>query len=327
MIRSMTAYGSGQAQSGVGRVNIDVRTVNSRFLDVHLRLPDDLRQAETRLREQISQVVKRGKLELRLHYVQSGQATLAALDEPFVNEVAKQLAAMRRILPDMPPPSLFELHKHANLSLADGLDTEAWLPLCYEACEEALAQLQANREREGLRLATEMQGYAKQISAIVVELEAALPQMMQAHQAKITERLRDTLAAAHPDGFAQISGDELSARIAQEASLFSMRADVAEELTRLRSHVAELHYLLGLTPTSEADQSLAPAPAADKKNSTSSRRNVAGSTGKRLDFLFQEMHREANTLGSKAAELAVTHAAIDLKLLIEQLREQAQNIE
>src|SRR5690606_27201970 len=115
--------------------------------------------------------------------------------------------------------------------------------------------------------------------------------------------------------------EELSARIAQETSLFSMRVDVAEELSRLRSHVGELHHLLGALPEEQA------ATATNPATSKSRGKGGSGSVGKRLDFLFQEMNREANTLGSKSAAISVTRAAIDLKLLIEQLREQAQNIE
>src|SRR5690606_36855731 len=122
------------------------------------------------------------------------------------------------------------------------------------------------------------------------------------------------LTAASPEGFAQISGAELTARIAQEAWLFSLRIDVAEELSRLRSHIAELEHLLGTEPGTQVTNAKAKS-------------SQGGSVGKRLDFLFQEMNREANTLGSKAGALSVTRAAIDLKLLIEHMREQAQNIE
>lgn len=131
--------------------------------------------------------------------------------------------------------------------------------------------------------------------------------MLREHQEKLANKLREALMAASPDGFNNIGGPELSARIAQETSLFSLRIDVAEEIARLRSHCAELTHIL----------------ADDGTRS----KNKAHGSGKRLDFLFQEMNREANTLGSKASAISVTRAAIELKLLIEQMREQAQNIE
>ena len=149
---------------------------------------------------------------------------------------------------------------------------------------------------------------AAECSTIVDHVEAELPAILAEHQEKIATRLRDALQAAGADGLAQISGQELSARIAQEASLFGLRVDVAEELSRLRSHIAELQHIL-------------------QTGQTSGKGRTSGSAGKRLDFLFQEMNREANTLGSKAGALSMTRAAIDLKLLIEQMREQAQNIE
>jgi uncharacterized protein (TIGR00255 family) len=189
-------------------------------------------------------------------------------------------------------------------------DTEAWVALCLTATELALAELQAAREREGQRLADVMLNTAREAIAIVEQVERDLPAIQAEHQEKLGNKLRDALQAASPGGYAQISGPELSARIAQEASLFSLRIDVAEELARLRSHIAELEHLL---------QSKDAALQAGSRKS--------GSAGKRLDFLFQEMNREANTLGSKASALSVTRAAIDLKLLIEQMREQAQNIE
>jgi uncharacterized protein (TIGR00255 family) len=182
--------------------------------------------------------------------------------------------------------------------------------MCLEATDVALAELQAAREREGQRLAGIMLESASEVAAIVDQVERNLPAILAEHQEKLGNKLRDALQAASPEGYAQISGPELSARIAQEASLFSLRIDVAEELARLRSHIAELQHLL---------QSKEAAVQAGSRKS--------GSAGKRLDFLFQEMNREANTLGSKASALSVTRAAIDLKLLIEQMREQAQNIE
>ncbi|MDN5843155.1 MAG: DUF1732 domain-containing protein, partial [Alcaligenaceae bacterium] len=172
------------------------------------------------------------------------------------------------------------------------------------AADRALAELQDARKREGTRLAEAMLQASKDIDKIVDQVEDALPEIIAEQQSRIAQRLRDALMAASPEGFAQISGTELSARIAQETAVFGLRTDVAEELTRLRSHVEELAHIL-----------------------TGDTSGVKGSLGKRLDFLFQEMNREANTLGSKAAAMTVTQAAIDLKLLIEQMREQAQNIE
>lgn len=309
MIRSMTAFGSARAESEHGSVTVEARSVNSRYLDLSFRLPEDLRLAEGGMRERIGQVIKRGKVEIRANYLRSVQQGAVALDADYLLSVAQQLDAARRIIPDVAAPRLSELLNGSN-GAATAFDPEVWVAMCLEATDLALAELQAAREREGQRLAGIMLESASEVAAIVDQVERNLPAILAEHQEKLGNKLRDALQAASPEGYAQISGPELSARIAQEASLFSLRIDVAEELARLRSHIAELQHLL---------QSKEAAVQAGSRKS--------GSAGKRLDFLFQEMNREANTLGSKASALSVTRAAIDLKLLIEQMREQAQNIE
>lgn len=310
MIRSMTAFGNARAESAHGSVTIEFRTVNNRFLDINFRLPEDLRMVEGLIREQLSQAVTRGKVEIRLNYVRAETQASASLDADHLAHLASQLHAARKVIPDTPAPSLNDLLNRPSGTENPAFDPEVWTAMCREASTQALAELQAAREREGQRLAAMMRECSNGISAIVDEVEQELPVLLAEHQEKISNKLRDALTAVSPEGFAQISGAELSARIAQEASLFSLRIDVAEELARLRSHTAELEHLLSTGQSGYAK---------GKKSS--------GSAGKRLDFLFQEMNREANTLGSKASALSVTRAAIDLKLLIEQMREQAQNIE
>lgn len=310
MIRSMTAFGNARAESVQGSITIELRTVNSRFLDINFRLPEDLRMVEGLIREKLNQTVTRGKVDIRVNYSRTDTRTNVNLDSQYLATLASQLQAARQVIPDTPAPRLSEMLAGSSGAENNSFDPEVWTAMCQEAIGQALTELQAAREREGQRLAAMMQECAVEVSNIVDQVEKELPALLAEHQEKISNKLRDALLAVSPDGFAQISGAELSARIAQEASLFSLRIDVAEELSRLRSHIAELEHLLSTGETSSRK---------DKKNS--------GSAGKRLDFLFQEMNREANTLGSKASALSVTRAAIDLKLLIEQMREQAQNIE
>lgn len=307
MIRSMTAFGSARAESPAGQVTLEFRSVNSRFLDLNFRIPEDLRMAEGIIREKLGQVVTRGKVDIRVNYARAKTDAVKTLDPAWLAAVAAQLSAARALIPDVEAPRLSELLNGSN-NTDDAFDLEAWTAMCVEASTQALSDLQANREREGARLAAMMLACSAQAAAIVTQVEQDLPQLLADHQQKLGNKLREALEAANPGGFAHISGQELSARIAQEASLFALRIDVAEELSRLRSHIAELDHLLN---TGEA--------GTDKKKT--------GSIGKRLDFLFQEMNREANTLGSKASGLSITRAAIDLKLQIEQMREQAQNIE
>jgi uncharacterized protein (TIGR00255 family) len=206
---------------------------------------------------------------------------------------------------------------HDIINLAGGQQTqtepEEWAQACLTALEPALAQLLEGRQREGARLALAMLETAQQVSAIVSEVEALMPVLLATQRDKLAQKLKDTLQNAFPNGFTHISGAELSERIASESSLFALRIDVAEELARLKSHLSELKFLLSATDETHAKQKASTKPAA--------------SVGKRLDFLFQEMNREANTLGSKAGSLEMTRAAMNLKLLIEQMREQAMNLE
>jgi len=302
MIRSMTAFGASRLDSEAGALSAEVRSVNNRYLDLNLRLPEDLRFVESRIRELLGQHVVRGKIELKLSYAVPETQGLRPFDLQGLRSVSQQLAQARAIIPDIPAPSLTDLPREGTLR--SGLDPEVWLPMCEQACTQALGEFSDNREREGARLAQAMLELAASVRHIVDQVDAELPALVVQHQERVAQRLREALLAASPEGFSSISGAELTARIAQEASLFGLRVDVAEELTRLRSHLQELEGILS-DPRSQHSRG----------------------SGKRLDFLFQEMNREANTLGSKAASLSVTRAAIDLKLLIEQMREQAQNIE
>lgn len=302
MIRSMTSFGAARVENEHGTLNIDVRSVNNRYLDLSLRLPEDLRFAESRIRELLASHIARGKVELRVNYALVRAPQSQSLNPDTLQQISRQLQLARQVIPDIPAPSLREF-VNGEGERGD-LDPELWLPMCEQACGQALSELQAARSREGRRLADAMLLTAQDIARILDEVERELPAVVQEQQARIAQRLRDVLLAASPEGFALISGSELSARIAQETALFGLRIDVAEELARLRSHLGELSHILQGDAT-----------------------KTKGSLGKRLDFLFQEMNREANTLGSKAAALTVTQAAIDLKLLIEQMREQAQNIE
>ena len=307
MISSMTAFGSARAESELGSITIDLRSVNNRYLDLNLRIPEELRFLESQVRERLNESLQRGKIELRLSFQKNLLVQKSRLDPAYLEKLAAELALARRFIPDTPAPKLQELMQSQQQEQTQE-KAEQWQATCLEALGQALQDFQAARLREGERLAKDMLSISEDIQRIVEEVEQHIPQMLQDQQNKISERLRESISAAHSEGFSHISGEELSARIAQEASLFSLRADVAEELTRLRSHLKELQHIL-------------------QGKDTGNKRQRKGSSGKRLDFLFQEMNREANTLGSKAGALSVTEAAIDLKLLIEQMREQAQNIE
>lgn len=307
MIQSMTAFGSANAEASTATLSVELRSVNSRFLDLHFRMPDELRQIEAPLREQIGKALQRGKVEIRVAYARRSTSRSSTLDADFLAQAAAQQALAREYFPNLREPGLNELYAlQSQLQAPAAPDEQDWPAAALAAASDALAQLRQNRQREGERLRAIMQQNAAAIHATVVQVEAAMPAILEHYRQRLADKLRETLEQAVPGGFAQISGTELSERLAQETTLFSLRVDVAEELARLKTHLAELEEMLS------------------GRQDASTKR---GSLGKRLDFLFQEMNREANTLGSKAGDISVTQAAMDLKLLIEQLREQAANLE
>jgi uncharacterized protein (TIGR00255 family) len=312
MIASMTAFGQGKFAAPCGIVSVEIKTVNSRYLDVLFRMPDEMRLAEQPIRERLAKGLTRGKIEVRVSFARPAVDTEQQLSEAAMQRIAAQLAQIRTVLPDTESPRFNEI-----VNFAGGQQTqtepEEWAQACMTALEPALAQLLEGRQREGSRLALAMLETSKQVSAIVSDVETLMPVLLATQRDKLAQKLKDTLHNAFPNGFTHISGAELSERIASESSLFALRIDVAEELARLKSHLTELEYLLSGQSDPKAKQKSSPTQVA--------------SVGKRLDFLFQEMNREANTLGSKAGSLEMTRAAMDLKLLIEQMREQAMNLE
>lgn len=311
MITSMTAFGSGKSEQSFGAVTVELRSVNSRFLDIQFRLPDELRMAEQPMKERLSTELTRGKIEVRAHFNRAQTSVQTEISEDALLLVAQQLAQVRKILPETASPSFYEMLSSISAQHSP-VDPELWMGGCLEALATALTELLSGRKREGHRLSLAMLETANEMGQIVEAVEQQMPLLIQTQKERLAQKLRDTMQQAFPSGFSHISGPELSERLATESSLFALRIDVAEELTRLKSHLTELGYLLKDAPELSGKQ---------KGNS------ARGSVGKRLDFLFQEMNREANTLGSKAGSLEMSKAAIDLKLLIEQLKEQAMNIE
>ncbi|PJX26466.1 YicC family protein [Advenella sp. S44] len=310
MIHSMTAFGSARSEFLLGSVSVELKGVNSRYLDLAFRIPDELRHAETALREILSSHLKRGKIEVRVSFARSGSLQQHAFEEDQLMLINERYQAARKIIPDLAAPGMTDLLHWPAPNEYDEDDSPAmWLNQCMQAARSALQELILARAREGQRLATAMLDAAKEMTKVIETIEQRLPGILNEYRKKLAGKLTDTLNAACPAGFEQISGAELSARIAAESSLFSLRIDVAEELTRLDSHLKELSVIL----------------STGKSESKSAAKSL--SLGKRLDFLFQEMNREVNTLGSKSSSLEITQSVIDLKLLIEQLREQAQNIE
>lgn len=274
-------------------VGIELRSVNGRFLDLVLRLPDELRSLEPALRDMLTAAFRRGKIELRLN-------TRSEADSAWPQPQAEQLDRLKRL----------ESSVRAALPQAQGLSVHEVLQWCKSAgtpdkLDEAaldatrlcIAGLREAREREGARLAAVLMERVERLRELAAQAEPLVPAVVQRQQQRFLERWREALEAT---GAAQtVSREALQERALNEAAAFSIRIDVAEEVARLRSHLDEVARLL----------------------------RAGGELGKRLDFLVQELLREANTLGSKAASLELTNIAVEMKVAIEQLREQVQNIE
>jgi uncharacterized protein (TIGR00255 family) len=297
-VYSMTGYASAYSEAVAGAqndaaVSVELRSVNGRFLDLALRLPDELRALEPALRELLSSSVRRGKVELRM-------VTQREADNAWPQPATEQLSRLARLestvqtwLPKATPLSVHEVLNWCRGGAAVERLDEAAL----EAARRGVAGLVEARAREGARLASALTERVERLRELSHHAEPLIPAVVQRQQQRFLERWREALEAA---GAAQsVPREALQERALAEAAAYAIRIDVAEELSRLRSHLDEIERLLA----------------------------KGGEIGKRLDFLIQELQREANTLGSKSAALELTNIAVEMKVAVEQLREQVQNIE
>jgi uncharacterized protein (TIGR00255 family) len=288
MIQSMTGYATVVRELPHGTLMLELRSVNSRFLDVQFRIAEDLRVVEPTFRELIMARIGRGKVDCRMAYT---PATLAQIEAPLNAEAIKRLAqlsdSVRRALPDATPLRVADVLRWPGIMTEDSGAGEALREAAVEAMHAALDELIAARSREGDKLQRMIIERVEKIRARLTELQPIIPQALVAYQEKLATKLREVLASADED------------RIRQEIAVFGVKIDVAEELSRLSAHLEEVERVL----------------------------RSGGTVGKRLDFLMQELNREANTLGSKSVSKELSSAALEFKLLIEQMREQVQNLE
>ncbi len=303
-VYSMTGYASVQSSTPTEEANsqgsattsvrfgLEIRSVNSRFLDLSFRLPDELRHTEPALREHITQHIKRGKVEVRAVYHSNQDTDLA---DPSIGTLQKLLSLQNKIqswLPgarDLSVSDVIKLASHEKSGT--GLNEADLMPLV----TQAVKALKDARAREGARLADMLQDRLGQLRNLASQAAPLLPQLVEQQRQRFIDRWNEAMALSE----GTVSSDVAKDRALTEATAFAIRIDVAEELTRLASHLDEISRLV-------------------KKG---------GDIGKRLDFLIQELHREANTLGSKSAALELTNISVEMKVLIEQMREQVQNIE
>lgn len=301
-VYSMTGYASASVGAGLRpdgtasagqAVSAEVRSVNGRFLDLTLKLPDELRSLEPALREMAAGVLKRGKVELRMSLPHAAAGDLPAPGAEALMALARVESMVQGWLPRATPLSVHEAMQWCRGSAAsEPLDAPA-----LQAAREALDGLRAARAREGSRLATILLERLAHLRSLAAQAQPVVPAVAQRQRERFLERWNEALATS---GAANtVPAQALQERALNEAAAFAIRIDVAEELARLAAHLDEIERLL----------------------------KAGGELGKRLDFLIQELHREANTLGSKSAALELTAISVDMKVAIEQMKEQVQNVE
>jgi uncharacterized protein (TIGR00255 family) len=302
---SMTGFALARREHKVGAIVLEMRSVNSRYLDPQFRLSDELRAGETLLREAITAKVVRGKLDVRyyIHRNTAGGPSLVP-SERVLDQLAALDAGVRARLVDARPLSVDEILRWPGILEIGDIAMDEVLAITRDLAKDALDQLALARAREGERLAAAIVERVVTMEAIAARLAPLVPRLVDAHQQKLEQRLGAALGivldgATSSDQAVPVTRSDVLDRIRQEITLYGTRIDVSEELSRLAGHLAEVRAIL----------------------------QRGGAVGKRLDFMMQELNREANTLGSKAAAAELADAAVELKLAIEQIREQVQNLE
>ncbi len=287
-LHSMTGYAVETAELPAGNLSLELRAVNSRFLDLVFRMGEEFRQMEPLLRERIGGKVKRGKLECRINFTLREAATLPETpDTELLARLSRLSEAIRASVPETRPMSVYEILRWPGMLGEGGLDPEALNAAVMALLDKALAGLTASRAREGVKLKDILLDRVAAMRRQTAQIAPKVPEIVGAYREKLTRRMEELLPTADPD------------RLLQEVALFAQKIDVDEELGRLNAHLGQVERVL----------------------------QAGGAAGKRLDFLMQELNREANTLGSKSATVEFTQASVELKVLIEQMREQVQNIE
>ncbi len=301
-VYSMTGYASAQYSTSAAepetrntapsQLGLEIRSVNSRFLDLSFRLPEELRQFEPVLREMVLARIKRGKVEVRAAIESNAQALLPEPTPRLLQRLNAVQDSVKAWLPDARPLSVADV---IRLSVNESGGARDWREDLVALADKALTALLSARQREGERLAAMLLERIGQLRTLTGQAGPLVPQLVAQQRQRFMDRWKEAMDLSEGSALPEAAQD----RALTEATAFAIRIDVAEEITRLNSHLDELERLI----------------------------TKGGEIGKRLDFLIQELHREANTMGSKSAALELTHISVDMKVLIEQIREQVQNIE
>jgi uncharacterized protein (TIGR00255 family) len=285
----MTGFARNETQSPQGQLLWELRSVNHRYLEAQIKLPEGFRAIEAEARQAIARAVRRGKLDATLTLRTGGERQLhAALNPEFARELVGHAQSLAAVIGNTAPINPVDILRWPGVLQEQETRLETLHPLALEGLERAVADLTASRDREGGRMHELLETRCAEILTRIAAVRTRLPVVLAAIREKLSERVRTLAPTVDPD------------RLEQELVLIAQKLDVSEELDRLQGHVAEFR-------------------------DTMKKKDEAG--GRRLDFLLQEFNREANTLGSKSADAETTRQAVDLKVLIEQMREQVQNVE
>jgi uncharacterized protein (TIGR00255 family) len=288
MIASMTGFARREATGAWGTLVCELRSVNHRFLEAGLRLPDELRVAEGELRTRLAKQLRRGKVDCSINYRRpAGSAGALEIDSAALERLLEAVQLVARTMPQAAAVNALDVLRWPGVVRDESAAGDELLAAAYAVFGATLDELVAARAREGLRLRELLEQRCTGLETLVADVRARLPEVQARMRARLKERLAELAASADPE------------RLEQELAILLQRLDVDEELERLSGHIAEVRRVIGGNE-----------PA-----------------GRRLDFLMQELNREANTLSSKSQDLETTRSAVDMKVLIEQMREQVQNAE
>ncbi|MGF6275287.1 uncharacterized protein (TIGR00255 family) [Massilia sp. UYP11] len=295
----MTGYAVATSEGAAGTLTIEIKSVNSRFLDLQFRINDDLRALEPDLRSAIMAAITRGKVEVRLSFGRKASGGSSALNQELLADLARLQGEVTRHFAQASPMTVAELLRWPGVVEESTIGQESLQADVAALTATTIAAFVDSRKREGAALETMLQSRIESMEAIVKRITPLIPQVISQFQHKAIERMQDALGLAGHGNPSTLTRQEVLERIRQEVTLYGIRIDVSEELSRLSAHLNETRHIL-------------------KKG---------GQVGKRLDFMMQELNREANTLGAKASVKELADASMELKLLIEQMREQVQNLE
>ena len=292
MILSMTGYANTSADFASGSLSLELRAVNHRYLDIQMRMPDELRGFEAAMRETVSSQLQRGKVECRINYAARNPQNHARLNHDLLLQLAAWNRQVQTTIPGSDSLSVADVLRWNGVLEVPADEGDELRATLFDLLESALHEFSASRAREGEKLKEFLLQRVEKIEALRAAVMPHVPAAIAAYEQKLIARLRDAMQNA-------ASQDIWDERIRQEIVLYASKIDVDEELSRLSSHLVEMRRILTL----------------------------GGAVGKRLDFLMQELNREANTLGSKSVDAEVSRSAMEMKILIEQMREQIQNLE